>query len=159
MLSGALSPGVKRAGHEADHSPSSSGEVKKCWSHTSTPPIYVYGVLLDCLSIGANLPLTYMHLNLLTLELQSWGLQPPFLQEPHTLYCVSKALRISDVDLVLRQVRIEREVAAKQPRLRAIPRDELAGCGAPDHGEVTLPDMMMALWNRPADKPGTHAIS
>jgi hypothetical protein len=63
------------------------------------------------------------------------------------------------VDLVLRQVRIAREVAAKQPRLRAIPRDELAGCGAPDHGEVTLPDMTMALWNRPADKKGTHAIS
>jgi hypothetical protein len=75
------------------------------------------------------------------------------------LYCVSKARRISEVDLVRRQVRVEREVAAKQPRLRAIPRDELAGCGAPDHGEVTLPDMMMALWNRPADKTRAHAIS
>lgn len=52
-----------------------------------------------------------------------------------------------------------REVAARQPRLRAIPRDELAGCGAPDHGEVTLPDMMMALWNRPADRTRTHAVS
>jgi hypothetical protein len=28
---------VKRPGHEADHSPLSSAEVKNAWSHTSTP--------------------------------------------------------------------------------------------------------------------------
>jgi hypothetical protein len=34
----ALSPGVKWLGHKADHSPSSSAEVKNVWSYTSTPP-------------------------------------------------------------------------------------------------------------------------
>jgi hypothetical protein len=35
---GALSPGVKRPGREADHSPTTSAEVKKLWIYTSTPP-------------------------------------------------------------------------------------------------------------------------
>jgi hypothetical protein len=35
--SGALSPGVKRPGHEVDHSPPTSAEVKKVWIYTSTP--------------------------------------------------------------------------------------------------------------------------
>jgi hypothetical protein len=34
----ALSPGVKRPGREADHSPPTSAEVKKTWIYTSTPP-------------------------------------------------------------------------------------------------------------------------
>jgi hypothetical protein len=35
---GALSPGVKQPGHEADHlSPAHSAEVKKTWVYTSTP--------------------------------------------------------------------------------------------------------------------------
>jgi hypothetical protein len=34
----ALSPGVKRPGHEAEHSPPTSAEVKKTWIYTSTPP-------------------------------------------------------------------------------------------------------------------------
>jgi hypothetical protein len=34
---GALSPGVKRSGHEAEHSPPASVEVKDEWSYTSTP--------------------------------------------------------------------------------------------------------------------------
>jgi hypothetical protein len=38
---GALSPGVKRQGREADHLPSTSAEVKKMWIYTSTP-IYVF---------------------------------------------------------------------------------------------------------------------
>jgi hypothetical protein len=38
MGTGALSMGVKRPGREADHSPSSSAEVKKMLIHTSTPP-------------------------------------------------------------------------------------------------------------------------
>jgi hypothetical protein len=38
---GALSPRVKRAGRETDHSPSTSGEVKKTWVYTSTPP-YIF---------------------------------------------------------------------------------------------------------------------
>jgi hypothetical protein len=35
---GALSPRVKRLGHEADHSLPASAEVKKMWIYTSTPP-------------------------------------------------------------------------------------------------------------------------
>jgi hypothetical protein len=35
---GALSPGLKRPGREADHSPPASAEVKKTWIYTSTLP-------------------------------------------------------------------------------------------------------------------------
>jgi hypothetical protein len=35
---GALSPGVKRQGREADHSPPASAEVKKMWIYISNPP-------------------------------------------------------------------------------------------------------------------------
>jgi hypothetical protein len=35
---GALSPGLKRPGCEANHSPPTSAEVKKKWIYTSTPP-------------------------------------------------------------------------------------------------------------------------
>jgi hypothetical protein len=35
---GALSPGVKRQGREADNSPPAGAEVKKMWIYTSTPP-------------------------------------------------------------------------------------------------------------------------
>jgi len=40
-IPGALSPGVKRPGREADHSPSSSAEMKNAWRYTSTPQ-YVF---------------------------------------------------------------------------------------------------------------------
>jgi hypothetical protein len=36
-LLGALSPGVKRQGREAENSPPASAEVKKMWIYTSTP--------------------------------------------------------------------------------------------------------------------------
>jgi hypothetical protein len=35
---GALSPGVKRPGREADHSPPASAEAKKIWIYTPTLP-------------------------------------------------------------------------------------------------------------------------
>jgi hypothetical protein len=38
---GALSPGTKRPGREADHSSPASAEVKKMWIYTSTPS-YVF---------------------------------------------------------------------------------------------------------------------
>jgi hypothetical protein len=38
---------VKRPGREADHSPTSSAEVKNVWSYTSTPPIHLHGVVLS----------------------------------------------------------------------------------------------------------------
>jgi hypothetical protein len=34
----ALSPGVRRSGPEADHSPPANAEVKKIWIYTSTSP-------------------------------------------------------------------------------------------------------------------------
>jgi hypothetical protein len=43
---GALSPGVKRQGREADHSPPNSAEVKKMWSYTSTA---LYAFMAKCL--------------------------------------------------------------------------------------------------------------
>jgi hypothetical protein len=43
---GALSPGVKRRGREADHSPPTSAEVKKIWIYTPTP-ICLHGVVLN----------------------------------------------------------------------------------------------------------------
>jgi hypothetical protein len=44
---GALSLGVKRPGRKADHSPTSSAEVKNAWGYTSTPPIRLHGVVLS----------------------------------------------------------------------------------------------------------------
>jgi len=44
---GALSLGLKQLGHEADHSPPSSANVKNVWGHTSTPPICLHGMVLN----------------------------------------------------------------------------------------------------------------
>jgi hypothetical protein len=41
MGTGGSFPGVRRQGREADHSPTTSAEVKKMWIYTSTPP-YVF---------------------------------------------------------------------------------------------------------------------
>jgi hypothetical protein len=38
MGPGAVSQVVKQPGHEADHSPPASAEIKKLWIYTSTPP-------------------------------------------------------------------------------------------------------------------------
>jgi hypothetical protein len=46
MATRPLSLGVKRPGHEADHSLPFSAEVKNAWSYTSTPPIRLHGVVL-----------------------------------------------------------------------------------------------------------------
>jgi hypothetical protein len=43
---GALSPGVKQPGREADHSPPASAAVKKMWIYTTTP-IRLHGVVLN----------------------------------------------------------------------------------------------------------------
>jgi hypothetical protein len=37
-VTGALSPGVKRPGHDADYSAPASADVKKMWIYTFTPP-------------------------------------------------------------------------------------------------------------------------
>jgi hypothetical protein len=39
--------GVKQPGCEADHSPQWSAEVKNAWSYTSTPPVWIRGVVLS----------------------------------------------------------------------------------------------------------------
>jgi len=44
---GALSLGVKLLGHEADHSPSFSANIKKAWCYISTPPIHLHGMVLS----------------------------------------------------------------------------------------------------------------
>jgi hypothetical protein len=44
---GALSLGVKRPEHEADHSPPYGADVKDAWSYTSTPPVRLHGVALS----------------------------------------------------------------------------------------------------------------
>jgi hypothetical protein len=44
---GALSPGIKRLGREADHSPPISAEVKKTWLYTAISPHVFMGVVLN----------------------------------------------------------------------------------------------------------------
>jgi hypothetical protein len=44
---GGLPPGVKWSGHEVDHSPPPSAEVKRAWSYTSTPTIRLHDVVLS----------------------------------------------------------------------------------------------------------------
>jgi hypothetical protein len=46
-VAGALSPGVKQTGCEADHSPPSSSEVKNAWSYTATHRIRLHSVVLN----------------------------------------------------------------------------------------------------------------
>jgi len=52
---GALSPGVRRPGSEADHSPPSSVEVNNAWSHAYTP----HGVVLIGILNGVSSPKSY----------------------------------------------------------------------------------------------------
>jgi len=42
-----LFPGVKRPGHESDHSHPSSAEVKNAWNYISAPPLRLHGVVLS----------------------------------------------------------------------------------------------------------------
>jgi len=42
-----LSLGLKWPGREANHSPQSSAEVRNAWRYTSTPSIYLHGVVLS----------------------------------------------------------------------------------------------------------------
>jgi hypothetical protein len=46
-VAGTLTSRFKRPGREADHSPSSSAEIKKAWSYTSSPLICLHGVVLS----------------------------------------------------------------------------------------------------------------
>jgi hypothetical protein len=46
MGTGGPFPEVKRQGHEADHSPPTSAEVKKMWIYIHTP-IRLHGVMLN----------------------------------------------------------------------------------------------------------------
>jgi hypothetical protein len=42
MGTGGFSPGLKRPGREADHSPPASAQVKKTWAYTATTPPYIF---------------------------------------------------------------------------------------------------------------------
>jgi len=44
MSAGGFTPGAKRQGREADHSPPPNSKVKNAWSYTSTPPTRIHGV-------------------------------------------------------------------------------------------------------------------
>jgi hypothetical protein len=55
-IPGALSPGVKLPGREADHSSPTSVEVKKTWIFTSTTPYVFMGIVLNWLSTRTTLP-------------------------------------------------------------------------------------------------------
>jgi hypothetical protein len=59
---GALSPGVKWQGREADHSSPTSAEVKKIWIYTSTPP-YAFMTLRLISYEQGQLYLTFMDKN------------------------------------------------------------------------------------------------
>jgi hypothetical protein len=52
-----FSPGIKRPGRIADHSPPASAEMKKIWIYTSTPPLRLHDIVLNSLSTGITLPL------------------------------------------------------------------------------------------------------
>jgi hypothetical protein len=47
LYSGIPFLGLKGPGHEADHTPPSSAEVKNAWSYTSTTTIPLHGVVLS----------------------------------------------------------------------------------------------------------------
>jgi hypothetical protein len=72
QVRGALSPGVKRSGREADHSPPTSTEVKKTYIYTSTPPYVFMG------STGTTLPFitfyvqTYSETTIQRFFLEQW---------------------------------------------------------------------------------------
>jgi hypothetical protein len=70
---GALSPGVKRPGCEAGHSPPSSAEVKKMWIYTSTPP-YVF--MAQCLIQFYLLYLRYPNVTSHICQTTRWYLFP-----------------------------------------------------------------------------------
>jgi hypothetical protein len=53
---GALSPGVKWPGRQADHSPPTSAEVKKYVDLYTNSPIRLHSVLVNQLSTGTTLP-------------------------------------------------------------------------------------------------------
>jgi hypothetical protein len=55
---GILSPGLKRAGHEADHSPPASAKVKKMWIYTSTLP---YAFMARLVKHRDNFTLPYLY--------------------------------------------------------------------------------------------------
>jgi hypothetical protein len=58
---GGLSPGVRWRGREADHSYSSSAEVKNMWNYTSTPQYIFMALCLVKVKVKLSLYLTKHH--------------------------------------------------------------------------------------------------
>jgi hypothetical protein len=94
---GALSPGVKRPGREADRSPPSTAEVKKKWSYTSITPYvpmtwciistrykFTCGlrIFTNCQVVGSHSYKIFSFLSLdslLSLHLNTYGIPLPVL--------------------------------------------------------------------------------
>jgi hypothetical protein len=55
---GALLPGLKMQGHEADHSPPSSTKIKNGGAIPPLP-IHLHGIVLNYLNTGTTLPLLF----------------------------------------------------------------------------------------------------
>jgi hypothetical protein len=55
LVTGTLSPGIKRPWHEADHSPESSAEVKNAWSYAATPSTRLHDVVLSYEGISESI--------------------------------------------------------------------------------------------------------
>jgi len=84
---GALSPGVKRPGHESDQSPPFSFKVKNAWSYTSTPhtsPSWRGAWLSTGTTLLLSLPII---LPGVLYGCDTWSLTP---REEHTLRVLSK---------------------------------------------------------------------
>jgi hypothetical protein len=56
----ALYPGLRRPGHEADHSPPSSAEVKDAWRYTSISSIFLHGVVLSLKKAQGQIYFTFL---------------------------------------------------------------------------------------------------
>jgi len=55
-------PALKQLGHEINHSPPSSAQVKNDWSYTSTPPVCLCGMDREnctCLTTVLGVDLSY----------------------------------------------------------------------------------------------------
>jgi hypothetical protein len=82
---GALSPSIKRPGHEADHSPPTSGKVKKTWVYSFTPPY----------TFMANFTFTSLLLNqILDSDREIWN----YHVRGYDDYCFSEVIPFSLVD-------------------------------------------------------------
>jgi hypothetical protein len=88
--------GVKRSGLEADHSPSSSAEVKNAWGYISTPQIRLHGMVYRETFTFTHVRDTPVFHVVLSLELQATVLELYMeYQFPISPYCYILYTRIT----------------------------------------------------------------